>query len=71
MIPVARLVPTLSARQIRRDHPRRRNHRADHPTTVRPRPEPDATGPNKSGDAMIDAKDRAIDRKLKSICKGC
>lgn len=31
----------------------------------------DAEGPNKSGDAAIDAEDKAVDRKLKSICKGC
>jgi hypothetical protein len=31
----------------------------------------DATGPNKSGDVAIGAEDKAVDRKLKSICKGC
>ena len=30
-----------------------------------------ATGPQTSGDAAIDAEDKAIDRKLKSICRGC
>jgi hypothetical protein len=30
-----------------------------------------ATGPRTSGDAAIDAEDKAIDRKLKSICRGC
>jgi hypothetical protein len=30
-----------------------------------------ATGPQSSGDAAIDAEDKAIDRKLKSICRGC
>jgi hypothetical protein len=31
-----------------------------------------ATGPSTSGDAAVDAEDpTAINRKLKSICKGC
>jgi hypothetical protein len=29
------------------------------------------TGPNNSADATINTEDKAIDRKLKSICKGC
>jgi hypothetical protein len=29
------------------------------------------TGPSTSGDAAIDAEDKAVDRKLKSICRGC
>jgi hypothetical protein len=33
--------------------------------------EPAARGGRKSGDVTIDAEDKAIDRKLKSICKGC
>jgi hypothetical protein len=30
-----------------------------------------ATGPKTSGDVAIEAEDKAIDRKLKSICRGC
>jgi hypothetical protein len=30
-----------------------------------------ATGPRTNGDAAIDAEDQAIDRKIKSICRGC
>ncbi len=30
-----------------------------------------ATGPMESGDAAIRAEDKAIDRKLNSICRGC
>jgi hypothetical protein len=29
------------------------------------------SGPPTTGDAAIDAQDRALDRKIKSICKGC
>jgi hypothetical protein len=29
------------------------------------------SGPQTSGDAAIDAEDKAIDRKLKGICRGC
>jgi len=29
------------------------------------------TGPSTSGDAAVDAEDKAVDRKLKSICRGC
>jgi hypothetical protein len=29
------------------------------------------TGPSNSTDAAIDAKNKALDRKLKSICRGC
>jgi hypothetical protein len=32
---------------------------------------PAASGPQSSSDAAIDAEDKAIDRKLKSICRGC
>jgi hypothetical protein len=31
----------------------------------------DITGPNRSGDAAVDAEDRVVDRKIKSICRGC
>jgi hypothetical protein len=30
-----------------------------------------ATGPSQSGDVAVDAENKAIDRKLKSICRGC
>jgi hypothetical protein len=30
-----------------------------------------ATGPQTGGDAAIDAENKAIDRRLKSICRGC
>jgi hypothetical protein len=30
-----------------------------------------ATGPQAPGDVAIDQEDKAIDRKLKSICRGC
>jgi hypothetical protein len=30
-----------------------------------------ATGPQTSGDVEIDAENKATDRKLKSICRGC
>jgi hypothetical protein len=30
-----------------------------------------ATGPNAKGDVATDAEDKAVDRKIKSICKGC
>jgi hypothetical protein len=30
-----------------------------------------ATGPQTNGDVAIDQEDKAIDRKLKSICRGC
>ncbi|MEA2792679.1 MAG: hypothetical protein QOI87_59 [Bradyrhizobium sp.] len=30
-----------------------------------------ASGPPTSGDAAIDAEDKALNRKLKSICRGC
>jgi len=30
-----------------------------------------ASGPSTSGDAAIDAEDKALNRKLKSICRGC
>jgi hypothetical protein len=30
-----------------------------------------ASGPQTGGDAAIDAEDKAIDRKLTSICRGC
>jgi hypothetical protein len=30
-----------------------------------------APGPSTSGDAAVDAENKAIDRKLKSICRGC
>jgi hypothetical protein len=29
------------------------------------------TGPNTKGDAAVDAEEKAVDRKIKSICKGC
>jgi hypothetical protein len=29
------------------------------------------TGPSSSNDAAIDAEDKALDHKLKSICRGC
>jgi hypothetical protein len=32
---------------------------------------PAATGPQTNGDVAIDQEDKAIDRKLKSICRGC
>ena len=43
-------------------------------TTGAARPAPggvSAPGPSTRGDAAIDAEDKAIDRKLKSICRGC
>jgi hypothetical protein len=30
-----------------------------------------ATGPQTKGDTALDKEDRDIDRKLKSICRGC
>jgi hypothetical protein len=30
-----------------------------------------ATGPSQSGDVAVDAENKVIDRKLKSICRGC
>jgi hypothetical protein len=30
-----------------------------------------ATGPNVKGDAAVDAEEKAVDRKIKSICRGC
>ena len=30
-----------------------------------------ATSPQTNGDVAIDQEDEAIDRKLKSICRGC
>jgi hypothetical protein len=30
-----------------------------------------ASGPSTSGDAAIDAEDKALNRKIKSICRGC
>jgi hypothetical protein len=30
-----------------------------------------ATGPNAKGDVAIDPEDKAVDRKIRSICKGC
>jgi hypothetical protein len=29
------------------------------------------TGPSGTGDAAVDAQDRTVHRKIKSICKGC
>jgi hypothetical protein len=31
----------------------------------------EATGPQTSGDAAIEQENKAIDRRLKSICRGC
>jgi hypothetical protein len=30
-----------------------------------------ATGPSQNGDVAIDAENKTIDHKLKSICRGC
>jgi hypothetical protein len=30
-----------------------------------------AQGPDKPGDAAIRAEDQVVDKKIKSICKGC
>ena len=30
-----------------------------------------ATGPQTSGDVAVDKEDKAIDKKIKSICRGC
>jgi hypothetical protein len=29
------------------------------------------TGPQKSGDAAVSEENKAVDRKIKSICRGC
>jgi hypothetical protein len=43
-------------------------------TTGSARPAPGgtaATGPQEKGDVSIDKEDKEVDRKLKSICRGC
>jgi hypothetical protein len=31
----------------------------------------DITGPQRSGDAVIGEENKEVDRKIKSICRGC
>ncbi len=31
----------------------------------------EATGPSRSGDVEIDTENKTVDRKIKSICRGC
>jgi hypothetical protein len=31
----------------------------------------DVTGPNRAGDAAVDEENKLVDRKVKSICRGC